>query len=75
MSDPELCYPSVAQAIRRFTGNNLSPVELKQPLSTGGATTETPCQRLFSTTPGFQAAFVQPLYQPDTRISSGDKRC
>lgn len=71
MSDPELCYLSVAQAIRRFTANNLSAVEFKQPLSKRGATTETLCQRLFSTTLSYQQAFVQPLYQPDTRISSG----
>lgn len=61
MSDLELSYLTTAQAIRRFTNNSLSAVELKQSLSPRGATTETLWQRLFSTTPGFQAAFVQPL--------------
>jgi hypothetical protein len=48
MSDPELCYLTATQATGRFTDNSLSPVELKQVLSAGGATTA-PRQRLFGT--------------------------
>jgi len=72
MSDPELCYPTAAQAIRRFSDNSLPPVESKQALSARGAATETPCQRLFNSMLGYQQAFAQPLYQLDTRITSGD---
>ena len=72
MNGPERCYLTAAQAIRRFTDNSLSPVELKQTLSARGAATETPCQRLFGTTLAYAQAFEQPLYQLDTRITSGD---
>jgi len=72
MNGPELCYLTAAQAIRRVTDNSLSPVELEQTLSTGGAATETPCQRLFGTTLACAQAFAQPLYPLDTRITSGD---
>jgi len=42
MNGPELCYLTAAQAIRRVTDNSLSPVELEQTLSAGGAATEAP---------------------------------